>query len=485
MYNRRDWLISKGNVVNNDVQIVISVNSVELGAEKEMLSHLTKKLGSNLLTVNALIHSPPTSVDVDDLLADVDLLIGVLGRTFDAETVSALERASQLNIQTQVFIKEVDADKRDPELTTFLEALKASDETNMSTYTTPPNLSRIWNAFILSWLIECYLKLRSDSREGGNKKLEIDCLNLLALNCLNANRSQEALTYLREAVRLSREIGDKAREYKVLNSLGAALMRDQQYDESVVVLEESLVLCRTQEDKGFEATIMNNIGTAYTYQKQPELAQEYYKKSLQLQRGSGEPAKLFSSVIHFAQSKLGTGKLHEAIELLEEAMSLSDRLDDIEAQLQAHVYLGTFYYTIEEYEVAFQYFQKSVRMSRKAHIYNAEAVAVQNLAYTYRVLKDHKNAVAHFRKGVALYHDLADRKHEAHALTELGTTYYEMHNFTATIKYFRQARDIYVELDDQKKIKEVDLMIANVRFADPWRRFFDFIKTRVLKKTDI
>ena len=152
----------------------------------------------------------------------------------------------------------------------------------------------------------------------------VGILNNLGTLYLEAGRYTEAqLTYERA---LNIAAKSKAEQAAVYNNLSTLLLHRGNLTEALRYSVDALELARKQGSILEEAKALQNMGFFYLASAEPEKAEAYFQRTLDLQRellGAGHPA-IVDSLVGLADAKARSGKYHEAEALYRQALEIAE-----------------------------------------------------------------------------------------------------------------------------------------------------------------
>ena len=109
------------------LNIFISSKMIELQAEREALTALIDALDYGDIKLHAWVFEKDAYAKDDSIrsvylkeLQDSALYLGVFWNEYGEYTIDEFDHATTWNIERHIYVKDVDADKRDPRLTDFL-----------------------------------------------------------------------------------------------------------------------------------------------------------------------------------------------------------------------------------------------------------------------------------------------------------------------------------------------------------------------------
>ncbi|MBI4728415.1 MAG: tetratricopeptide repeat protein [Acidobacteria bacterium] len=176
----------------------------------------------------------------------------------------------------------------------------------------------------------CYEESLSLARGLGNRALEADALNNLAILADDEARYGEARALYEEALGVRRALGDRAGTAEVLGNLGIVSGQEGDYVAARSVLEECLRAYRDLGETSRIADVLANVGWAAEQEGDLARARECHEESLTIRRELGNPWGIANSLGNLGGIACDSGDSAEARRLFEEALAIQRDLGDRE-----------------------------------------------------------------------------------------------------------------------------------------------------------
>jgi signal transduction histidine kinase len=168
----------------------------------------------------------------------------------------------------------------------------------------------------------------------------------------NLEKSKESLL---QGIQYANETKNGKILSQFYNNLGAIYTEQKQYDLAIKTLKEGLAFNKKYIDSANETyyLTMRILGTTYYINKQPMLADSFFRESIKGLRSIKCTNAIYNGALSFYANFLADqGKHSEAKKLLDEAISIS-RKDAFQKDHSALFYnIGFFYYGIKDYKNA-------------------------------------------------------------------------------------------------------------------------------------
>ena len=145
---------------DDKTEIFISSKMVELAHERALLYDFIPTLGNHVHELHAWVfekNAPATDKPIRDVYLDIlrnsNLYIGLFWNEYGEWTIDEFDRATEWGMERLCFVKDVDADKRDPRLTKFINDNQGvTSGLTMKWYKTDDELLESVKASITLWI---------------------------------------------------------------------------------------------------------------------------------------------------------------------------------------------------------------------------------------------------------------------------------------------------------------------------------------------
>ncbi|MDH7447790.1 tetratricopeptide repeat-containing sensor histidine kinase [Aquimarina sp. 2201CG14-23] len=174
-------------------------------------------------------------------------------------------------------------------------------------------------------------------------------------------------------------IANHPRGLAIINNNKSTIEQGRGNAESAInyILEANLYFERVKDSVVLSSTY-NNLANIYSDIENIELAQEFYKKSIDLKRKNNS-SKLGASLNNLALLYIELNKLDNAKTLLEESLEISKKNKNSTSTALAYNRLGSLAYTNKEYNKATKYYDSSYISAEKSQNKKLSANVKQQL----------------------------------------------------------------------------------------------------------
>jgi len=157
----------------------------------------------------------------------------------------------------------------------------------------------------------------------------------LGIIARDSGNFDEAKKHLKMALELAKAEGDRLDIAMAYNSLGILFMKTAPAD-AVAALEQCLSLLQSPEDMVRRSQVLNNLALSLANSGKWEQSEEYYLRSLELKRGTGDLYGLASTLMNVGRVFWARQKKYEAEKALLESAALFQRVNAISLSAKAY-----------------------------------------------------------------------------------------------------------------------------------------------------
>jgi CHAT domain-containing protein len=256
----------------------------------------------------------------------------------------------------------------------------------------------------------------------------------------------------------------------VNSDLAAALIRPDVantsaqigYKHALAITQLAYKLAEQKDDQFITATALINLGYIYwriaTEERSPELALDYFKKSLKIGEEYGFKEVVAKALINSAMINTTLGKISLAEDYSQKSLQLSEELGDTHTMFQALNNLGTIFVVRGNYAKALEFLLKCLKIAQSrlesGRDWTLLARALVNIANTFEGQGQWEHARAYRQKGLEavekaiMLGDFQARIAKAHALMTTCNNYMEQGKYSLAMGYCQKSLRQAEELGD-------------------------------------
>ena len=263
-------------------------------------------------------------------------------------------------------------------------------------------------------------------------------------------RRYELLIDVRGATAEDAEAAAASRAYSEAEALRAKW--DQaSLRAAVVKYSEALKAWAGAGDIREQVQTLRSIGECHFILSEYREALGAYTKALSLSRRVKDGAAELDALNDAGYVYVYLGEKPAARRHFEKVLSsLAARADEqsVETRRKAQALnnAGEFYYSLSEFRKALDYFARALAAWEEAGDRGGEALAHLNLGYAHTDLGDLQNASEHYRRSLALWQAVGDSRGEALSLTAIGGLQTFLGERQSALDYHRQAMRVFQAL---------------------------------------
>ena len=200
----------------------------------------------------------------------------------------------------------------------------------------------------------------------------------------------------------------------VLTNLGKANIALVNFDQAIKYLKQSLSITKEIESREEEEEARRNLGRAY------------------LSKGK------------FLEGKDLVGNFNAKVEFnrawnyFQKSLKISREINDPYREGRALGEIGTFYGVSQKYDRAIDYYQKQLAIGKQIQNLSIEATAKCNLGIVYRKLKDYEQAIKFSQSSLAIARELQNSQLETANIRNLGFIERRLGNQTKAIELYQK-----------------------------------------------
>jgi len=318
---------------------------------------------------------------------------------------------------------------------------------------------------------------------------KLNGLNKL-FNVYNSQNSDSAQIVAEKALVLARKLDYPVGRATSYNNLGTVFYYKGNNTKALANYLSALKILENLSGKVTKSSAYNrqlsscynNIGMIYQRQKLFDKAEDYFLKSIEIDRLMGDKKGMAHAYNNIGTIKEETNKYDEAIKNYEIAMQLKIEIKDTVGIPSTLINIGILQMNNKKFKESEEYFKRALSMSRKASNKQDEALALINMGDMFYLKKNYDKAVEYYRKGIELSENQHYDQFLIYAHNSLSLAYYRMKKFEKAYDQFQlyvTIKDSLYNLENAKALhemetkyetdvheKEIDLLTAEKSLQD-------------------
>ncbi len=278
-----------------------------------------------------------------------------------------------------------------------------------------------------------------------------------------ASANQEAIAQFNRALEISTKLAqtaDRAELLTIYLGKGAVHTVLSEFLVSVEAYQNASAVARQTGDHFREVQALALMGFSFLWAHEFEKCLECANQARALALERGYKDLLAFSFLLTGSTLAFTGKLAEAVQQLEEALTNNKEAGDDSTEATVRQLLGLLSSWIGDFPKALEFHTQSIASSQ-AHDFQFMVLInsfTQGLTQCGR--GEYDQAIAILVEGLALSHRLGDKVFKCRILNSLGWVYGELYNLEPAIRYNTEALEASYKLGDPETIRNAEVNLG-------------------------
>ncbi|MFO7322566.1 MAG: tetratricopeptide repeat protein [Chloroflexota bacterium] len=262
-----------------------------------------------------------------------------------------------------------------------------------------------------------------------------------------------AVSSLREAVALARRVltlvNEASARAQLLARLGEAEHSLGNLEEALTVLKEGLKLARQAEDTKTIVRTLSNLGSIYARRGDHEAAQRHFSESLALAREANLPRAIADNLEYLGNVAARKGEFEEARALYLQSLAIHREIGNkhgIAASLSGLAWVASGQ---SDPATAIAYYTQSLELAREIGDRRSVAADLGNLGALATRRGDYEAAQSYYRESLSINYEIGHKAGAAWALWALGRVAVLQGDYTKATTLAQESLDIFRALGDR------------------------------------
>ncbi|MCB0463911.1 MAG: tetratricopeptide repeat protein [Flavobacteriaceae bacterium] len=231
-----------------------------------------------------------------------------------------------------------------------------------------------------------------------------------------------ALEYNNEALSLAQKIQDSLGISNSLNNMSLIYKSQKKYDKALELLKKSLAIYESRKNNSGIAVAKNNIANVYIKKEELNTAVKFLKEALELNRKTNSKSQLAECLNNLGYVHTSLKKYDEALEYYEEAKKINAEIDNQSGLSYSYLGLADCFVDQKKYDKAFPNVLKSMEISNKLELLDYQSDAHKLLSEIYQYNGDYKKALENHQQ-FKILNDSLFNKESIEKITQLEYDY--------------------------------------------------------------
>ncbi len=266
--------------------------------------------------------------------------------------------------------------------------------------------------------IEFYKKTLEIARESEDLNFERLVLSDIGEIYWSLGNYSQALEIYYDARKVNENLGNKWVDAVILQSLAGIYKDLGNLQKSLEYYDVSIEKFREIGDSQRLALNLSLLGTVHwkrgNLERALHLLQESYQASIKI----GDPEIRINSLLQIGQISLEKGDSSKALKNISEALAFSQTSHNNPKIARALIKLGEYYFTLENFEDALEYYSKGLHIVEEIHLPHIEWQAHAGIASTLEKKKQPTKALHHYEAAIEILNSIESTTTEVPFFTD-------------------------------------------------------------------
>ncbi len=311
--------------------------------------------------------------------------------------------------------------------------------------------------------IEEYQKILKFCRE--IKYLPIKAETFTQIGQLMAKQGDfdRALGYVQRAIGANRRLCNDKGTCKALRNLGVIYLELGEFEEAEVNYTQAIALARKIGDDILYADLVNNLGAIMNMKGKWKKALKYYDESLQIYEDNNQVRKSAYTKNNLGITYNEMGNNDQAFDYFTDAYAIANSIKDKSLSLIVDINLADLYLKKSDLTNAKVHCQKADQYLSESELINGHLVEVKRMAgkIAYHE-EEYEIALQFFDESLAISRDVGTRYLEAEVLLERGNLLGVMHKHFDALADLEASYHIYSRLKAEGRREQTEKVINSI-----------------------
>lgn len=211
----------------------------------------------------------------------------------------------------------------------------------------------------------------------------------------------------------------------------------------------------------YYATALHNQGIIYSEQSDDEKAVEFFNKSIEVSKASGNKNEVAISLQAIAQIDIRKGNNTKALNQLYECLKIFEEVGDEIGIADVHLSIGDISYLQRDYHKALEHHQKSLELYTKNKYLVALSTINFKVGADYNALKDYTKALQYLQKSIDLI-ESSDYGPNSVAYLNIAQIYIYQNKLDKALEYATKGLDIAKTMQNKVEINHSHIVLSKI-----------------------
>ncbi len=279
---------------------------------------------------------------------------------------------------------------------------------------------------------------------------------LLAIGeAIEATATKKSFVYYQQALALSKQMKNNSLVLSSLNDVGVCYIELNKMDSAVLTFEQAITVARMLNDTLKVARITANIGNVYLHKNDRVKAIDYYLQAARLWETCADKNRL-PALYSNINSLLNDQKEYiKALEYGNKAVALSLQIGDPYSSVNALLNLANTYGLLQQPGKQFELLQQALPLAKKGEDIEQIATVYDNLGDYYFQLKQYQPSLSNYLEGHQYVLKMGNQYHLCTSFSMLAQVYHKLNLEDSALLYIIKAEQLAMGVGARADLKEI------------------------------
>jgi tetratricopeptide (TPR) repeat protein len=278
-----------------------------------------------------------------------------------------------------------------------------------------------------------------------------------------------AREHLNRALTLARLIEYLDGQAGALRGIGISYLQQHQMQLALSYLNQAVAVAYQTSNKRLQALTSNSLGNWYINNQQPAKAADYFKHAVNHCQQAGDRINEATMLCNLGltYTRQGTPNAYKiAFEYFERSLNLSRDLRFPYAEISALDAIGLAYASQGDHNRALESFREAYAIAKLNENDALLGISLEHLADTYQALQQHERAVKACKELIQLLHRAGNYAQVMDKTLKIALIYRDAGQFDQTFAHYREAMEICRSYNLKDYTLSVPLQVAAWTLSD-------------------
>lgn len=249
---------------------------------------------------------------------------------------------------------------------------------------------------------------------------------------------------------------------KYNNTMGYIFLKQGNLKEAFEYLEKARKDIKLTNDLELKSSVNNNLGAYYRAKNDFINAEKYFKRASKILKNYPIESKIHI-YLNIIAIDIELNNYEKAIKDSEKIIPLLENVGDMEALSSAYNNIAYAYAEKKQLDIAYSYFNKSMKISKNQGDRSGEAIALYNLAeFMYKQKYNIDYAERYYREALKLALEVNNKKLIGDIYSAIAHFLFARKDFDESLQMYEKAIDFYKKDSEFTRVSQALLNVAAI-----------------------